>query len=131
MLDYTKFSNDDENLSLALFFSQENQAPERLIFSIEIQGESLTDDGPFSSFTLLKRRYSVRPDNNGPVYVLNSSIPILGSWQNCFFPIRSDLKPGRYKIKIVLEQGPEGYIVPYRVTPGVYPERKLMWEQKL
>jgi hypothetical protein len=127
-LDYTKVSSGDETLSLALFFPRINA--QRLQLSIAIEDHSRGNDGPFKNLTLLKRRYSVRSDDNGPVYVLNAYPPTLGSWQQCFVPLRSDLKPGRYTIRIVLEKGPEGYLVPYRVTPGNHPQRKLFREAK-
>jgi len=127
-LDYTKVSSGDETLSLALFFPR--TTAQRLQLNIAIEDHSRGNDGPSNNLTQLKRRYSVRSDNNGPVYVLNASTHTLGSWQQCFVPLRSDLKPGRYTIRIALEKGPEGYLVPYRVTPGSHPQRKLFREAK-
>ncbi|MFK5952163.1 MAG: hypothetical protein QM498_03835 [Desulfobacterium sp.] len=127
-LDYTKVSTGDETLSLALFFPRINA--QRLQLKVTIKNHSKNNDGPFKKLTLLKRRYSVRSDDNGPVYVLNASTHTLGSWQQCFAPLGSDLKPGRYTIGIVLEKGPEGYLVPYRVTPGSHARRKLFREAK-
>lgn len=128
ILDYTKVSPGDETLSLALFFPRINA--HRLQLRVTIENPSRNNHGPFRKLTLLKRRYSVRSDDNGPVYVLNASTHTLGSWQKCFVPLGSDLKPGRYTIKIVLEKGPEGYLVPYRVTPGSHAQRKLFREAK-
>ncbi len=129
VLDYTKVSPEDETLSMALFFPGIH--PERLQLTVEIEAYTSTDQGPFKHITLLKRRYSVRSDNNGPVYLCNTSTAVLGSWQQCFFPVRSDLPPGKYKVKIVLESGQQGYVLPYRVTPGTYSQRKLFREVKL
>ncbi len=127
-LDYTKVSTGDETLSLSLFFPRIND--KRLQLKVNIKNHFQGSEGPFKRLTLLKRRYSIRSDDNGPVYVLNSSTHILGSWQQCFVPLGPDLKPGRYTIQIVLEKGPEGYLLPYRVTPGSYPRRKLFREAK-
>ncbi|WP_092237171.1 hypothetical protein [Desulfobacula phenolica] len=141
-LDYTKLFDEDENLSLALFFpsmyhsgdqygdQQSDQHSQRLVFTAKIQNLSFTDYGPFNTLTRRKRQYSLRPDNNEPAYILNSSTPLLRSRQSCFFPLRSDLKPGKYEISLTLEHGPDAYIVPYRVISGVYPERKILKEIK-
>ncbi|WP_212637747.1 hypothetical protein [Desulfocicer vacuolatum] len=125
-LNYTKVSPGDETLSLALFFPGNNS--QRLQFKVTIQAPGGGTEGPYDKLTLLARRYSVRSDNNGPVYVLNTSPPPLGSWQHCFIPLGSDLKPGNYTIKMMLEKGSRGYVVPYRVTPGEHPMRKLFRE---
>ncbi|MFO7748619.1 MAG: hypothetical protein R6V54_00855 [Desulfobacteraceae bacterium] len=121
---YRKQSREDETLSLGVFFP--DTAPQRMRFRVELGPGTVSKRiGPLKGLTVPKRIFSVRSDANGPVYVLNSSSPVLASFQSCFFPIRPDLKPGQYPVTIFPETDQKAYVFPYRLLPGIYPERRF------
>ena len=125
---YIKQTADEETLSLAVAFPF--IAPQRLKISATLHCSRSAPWGPFKKLTIQHRTFSIRSDNNGPVYILNSSQPMMGSWHRCFFPIRSDLKPGKYRISLSLDGKESAYVVLYRVLPGLYSQQKLLKEAR-
>jgi hypothetical protein len=125
---YIKQTADEETLSLAVAFPF--IAPQRLKISATLHCARSLPWGPFKELTIQHRTFSIRSDNNGPVYILNSSQPMMGSRHRCFFPIRSDLKPGKYRISLSLNGTKRAYVVLYRVLPGRYAQQKLLKEAK-
>ena len=125
---YIKQTADDETLSLFVAFPF--IASQRLKISATLHCSRSVPWGPFKKLTIRHRTFSIRSDNNGPVYILNSSQPMMGSRQRCFFPIRSDLKPGKYRISLSLDGKEGAYVVLYRVLPGLYSQQKLLKEAR-
>ncbi len=123
---YTKQAPEDETLSMMVAFQAAGK--QRFAFTVELSGSRLRDGGPFEQRSIVKRRYSLRADRNGPVYVLNTSEPTLQTWQTCFFPLHADISPGNYRVNIKAEEGFEGYLLFYRVTPGAHAEYRLLRE---
>ncbi|HKK90892.1 MAG TPA: hypothetical protein VJ936_05805, partial [Desulfobacteraceae bacterium] len=127
---YRKHARGEETLSLGVFFP--DTAPQRLRFRVEMDPGAVSRRvGPLKGLTVPRRIFSVRSDANGPVYVLNSSSPVLGSFQSCFFPMGPDLDPGQYPVTIFPETDQKAYVFPYRLLPGIYPERRFQKQYDL
>jgi hypothetical protein len=125
---YTKQAVGDETLSLLVAFQA--QGTQRFDVTVELSDDSAASEGPFEHLSLLKRRYSLRPDRNGPVYLLHTSVPALSSRQTCFFPLHADISPGTYQLTIRSKAGQTGYLQLYRVTAGRHPEYKVSRETR-
>jgi hypothetical protein len=70
----------------------------------------------------------VRPSAKGPFPVINSPDQNVDAGQRFFFPVHGDLAPGKYMIRVDLEEGPGGSLELSRLLPGSYDEREFREE---
>ncbi len=124
--DYVKKTLDPERLSFT-FFSP--AATKRSTIRVRLSRKVPRTGSPQQDFTLLDRRFDVHPTVMGNVKVLNLNKGLVGEGKKFFFPTGRDVPPGKYSISVILEDGPEGYLVLSRITPGVYFTRRLNREQ--
>ena len=127
--DYLKNNNQAERLSFT-FFSP--AATERTKIRIRLLGRPLLiAEGPSQEFSLLDRHYDVRAVKTESVKVLNLGKKMVGEGMKLFFPLGEDIPPGNYTFSVELNEGPEGYIIFSRITPGIFSSQKLIKEQPL
>ena len=78
--------------------------------------------GALQEWTFLDRRYLLEPEPGMPVAVLQSAEQVDGG-RAFFIPLGSDLPAGEYRLRVVPEQGPAGYLILARLTPGQQSQR--------
>ncbi|WP_448206761.1 hypothetical protein [Azospirillum sp. sgz302134] len=126
VFDYVKRTPGDELLAAHLF--AQPGASGRQNLSIAVEGGPGGAAGPYPSWTLRRRDYSVRV---GPEPF---DTPVLGSAQSVgakrtlFLPLGTDLPPGTYRLRVRLESGPEAYLSLARTLPGFLPRRDIRQE---
>lgn len=124
--DYQRKEGEKERLSFA-FFSPE--AGKRTIIRVRLLPEPMLSGGPGPDYTLFDRRFDIKGPETEPVRILSLGKRRVGEGRKFFFPTGGDLPPGKYTIAVSLEDGPGGYIILSRITPGIYASRRLNREQ--
>jgi hypothetical protein len=82
-----------------------------------------------ADWSLLDRRYIVRPNSGDPVPVLHTLNEFVDQGRLFFLPLGSDLPPGRYPIQMTLEQGERGYLIFSKITLGIFEKRTFFRER--
>jgi len=103
-------------------------AADRSIVNISLKHQQKNKIGPFKDITLYERQYNIRPAEGESIPVLMTSNQFLDKGQRFYFPLGSDLPEGQYKLNINLEKGPKGYMLLYRIVPGIFSKRILKKE---
>ena len=126
--DYEKRTRDEEErLSARLYTPYGITHPTRV--RVRIDGPPAKGIGPYTSWTFRERRYSVRPATGIRVPVLGTVGEFVTEGQLFSIPLGSDLPPGRYHIQFDLEDGPGGYLILSKLTPGVSEQRTVFLER--
>lgn len=89
---------------------------------VTIEGPPRIASGPLREWSFLARRYELHPDPDTVVPVLQTTESVDGG-RAFFIPLGADLPAGRYRLRAVLEQGPGGYLILARLTPGQQAQR--------
>jgi hypothetical protein len=124
--DYDKVSPDDETLCVRLFRPPGVTDRTVVRLRLELASDAL---GPYTSWTLRDRRYDLAPADGDPVPVLGTPGENVDPGQDFFFPLGNDLPPGKYRVRLDIEEGPGGYVCLSRITPGAYERRDFFIEQ--
>jgi hypothetical protein len=123
---YHKATAGDETLSARLYVP--HGVTQRSHMRVRISTPPGVSPGPTSQRTFFDRRYDIRPSQGTVLPVLHTPSENVDQGPPFFIPLRSDLPPGQYRIRIRLEQGPGGYLVLAKITPGVFEKRTLVQE---
>lgn len=128
-VEYVKRSDGDETLSMVFFppFGETRRTAVRVRLRAHVSSRS----GPLQGFTVLDRRFTVRPSGLGPFPVMNSPTENVDGGRSLFFPIHGDIPAGRYEVRVDLEEGVSGYVVFSSILPGTHEERLLREEAVL
>jgi hypothetical protein len=128
-VDYTKRSDGDETLSMRFFcpFGETRRA----VMRVRLMAHAPSGPGPLQGFTVLDRSFSIRPSELGPFPILNTPNKNVDGGQSLFFPIHGDIPPGRYRVRVDVEEGAGGYVVFSRILPGIHEERLIREEAVL
>jgi len=125
--DYEKRTSEDELLSLRLYTPHQTTA--RTHVRVRIVGPPVEGTGPYVHWTFRDRRYDIRPATSMPVPVLGTRAELVTTGQVLAVPLGDDLRPGWYRIQMDLEQGPGGYVIFSKITPGVAEQRSVFLER--
>jgi hypothetical protein len=125
--DYEKRTSEDEILSLRLYTP--HQTKDRTRVRVRIDGPPTTGTGPYLGWTFRDRRYDIRPATGAPVPVLRTNAEFVTTGQFLAIPLGDDLRPGLYRIQMDIEQGPGGYVIFSKITPGVAEQRSVFLER--
>lgn len=119
-----------EILSLDLF--RPFDAREQSVVRVTIAGAAPSGLGPFPALSLTNRRYRVRPPtpDSEPLFVLDVPGAFVAPPERLFVVLDEDLPEGRYMIEVAVEEGPPGYILLSRTTPGAPPKRSFYIEER-
>lgn len=111
-----------EVLSARLYVPRTQRRASRV--RVTIEGPSRSATGPLREWSFLSRRYELEPDPAAAVAVavLHSAEEVDGG-RAFFIPLGSDLPAGRYRVRMELDQGPGGYLILARLTPGKSSQR--------
>ena len=124
--DFERRSADEETLSVRLYAPAGPGARRELRAWLEPL--PLKTAGPFTSWTLGSRRFSVDPAGGEAVAVLGTSGEWVDQGQLLFLPLGEDLPPGRYRLHLRLADPGEAYLSLSRLTPGRFAQRLLRRE---
>ena len=124
---YEKTEPEEEILLFHLFVPA-NQADSSLV-RVDVDAERRHDLQPLPAWTLLHRRYLIQPDQGKPVPVLNTRDEFVDQGRLFFLPLGGDLSPGRYSIRVRLEQDQEGYLIFSKITLGRFEKRNFFRER--
>lgn len=89
-------------------------------------------NAPLEDWSLLDRRYIVRPDRSGrtaPSPVLHTQNDYTDPGRLLFLPMGRDLPSGRYRVRFDLENGPGGYMIFSKITLGQFEKRDFFRER--
>jgi hypothetical protein len=125
--DYDKVNPQDETLSLNLF--RPLGTARRSVVRVRIEAPGATPVGPFSSWTFRERLYDLRPGEANASPVFGTESETVDQGQPFYLPVGSDLPPGRYRVHVELQEGPGGYLIFARTTPGPYERRDFFYEK--
>lgn len=125
--DYEKRTSEDEILSLRLYTPHHTTT--RTHIRVRIVGPPTEGTGPYLHWTFRDRRYDVRPAKSAPVPVLGTNAEFVTTGQFLAIPLGDDLPPGLYRLQMDIEQGPGGYVIFSKVTPGVAEQRSVFLER--
>jgi hypothetical protein len=125
--DYEKRTSEDELLSLRLYTPHHTTA--RTHVRVRIVGPPTKVTGPYLRWTFRDRRYDVRPATSPPVPVLGTNAEFVTTGQFLAIPLGDDLPPGLYRLQMDIEQGPGGYVIFSKITPGVVEQRSVFLER--
>ncbi len=118
---YEKVSSQDETISMILFSPFGSSARSKI--RVKITPGRSDRVGPWAGFTVLDRRFDVRPSQEGPFPAVHAPGENVDSGQRLFFPLHGDLPPGAYRVRVELEEGAGGYLAMSRLLPGSFEER--------
>lgn len=124
--DYDRNTPDDETLSARIY------APAGYTGRIRLR---VTLSGPVSrsyqsspEWSPRDRRYDILPDQRQQTPVLNTASELVDAGRAFFIPLRAGSPPGRYRITVTREEGPPGYLLMAKLTPGQFERRSLQRE---
>lgn len=123
-----KTAPGEEMLAIAIYGNPGQVRRQTIEVSIE---EGRRDPGPHDSWTVLDRRYDVRFTPEPADATVLGSDEMAGPERDLFFPLGADLPPGRYRLAVMLPEGPELYLSLTRTTPGLVAERRLEREDNM
>jgi hypothetical protein len=109
-----------EVLSARLYVPRTQRQASRV--RVTIEGPSRIASGPLREWSFLARRYELEPEPAAAVAVLHTSEEVDGG-RAFFIPLGSDLPAGRYRLRMELDQGPGGYLILARLSPGTSSQR--------
>jgi len=114
-----------------LIFSYEKNKPEVVLSAlfqtnygniersrIMVAIEPLKREKQSDFYTLKKRIFDIKPNNEEKIKVLNTVRDYVGAGQRLYIPLGEDLKTGKYKISVTKLDGPEGYFSLYQFSIG-------------
>jgi len=85
---------------------------------IMVEIEPLKREKQSDFYTLKKRIFDIKPNNEEKNKVLNTIKDYVGAGQRIYIPLGEDLKTGKYKISVTKLDGPEGYFSLYQFSIG-------------
>ena len=126
---YEHGAGPNQTLGMRLYTPQGQTG--RTVLHVRLAAPRTEIVGPLQSWSFINRRFDVRPDL--------SSNSRLGAHGNAradggrafFIPLAQDLPAGKYVLHARLESGPGNHFLLSRITPGLAPERKMLFEQEL
>lgn len=107
-------------LSARLYVPRNHRGASRV--RVTVEGPPRIASGPLLEWSFLDREYEIHPDPQETVPVLQTAELVDGG-QPFFIPLGADLPAGRYRLRFALEQGPGGYLILARLTPGQHHQR--------
>ena len=110
-------------------FFRSGATPGRLRLGVALSDPS-HDIGPHTSWTLHNRKYELRDQGEKTAFILESEKTMADCGQVCYVPLGSDLRPGRYSLRVSFEDHDPGYVVLSRTTPGIGEYRKVFLEER-
>jgi len=113
-------NHGSEVLSARLYIPRNDRGASRV--RVTVEGPSRIATGPLPEWSFLARRYELYPAPEETVPVLQTAEKVDGG-RSFFIPLGSDLPAGRYRLRFALEQGPGGYLILARLTPGQQAQR--------
>ncbi len=122
---YRKTTTNDEVLSLR--FHPRYGHRERLRLEVAIRARP-GHAGPHPYLTLTNRVYDIRVDNTEALPVLGTRNEYVSAGHPFFVRLGSDIPPGRYRVDVRLVDGPAGYVVMSKTTPGERARRTIYSE---
>ncbi len=103
----------------------------RHVLRVSIHGRKADRAHAATAWTFAERRFLILPDQRRRVPVLNTRTAVVDLGRRFFVPLLSDLPSGDYRVSIWLEDGSQGYLSLYRLTPGLHDTRQIFREQSM
>ncbi len=116
---------DAEELIVARVFPSTDKERQTLRFILE---DPVRPIGPVSDWTQAEREYSIRAGTSANDVAVLGTDQMVGPERRFVVPLGADLPAGRYTLRVVLEGGPELYLVLSRTTPGIVAQRDVVQE---
>lgn len=113
---YAKETAGEETLS-AIYYPVPGGPPE-LSLAVEVADLPVTGMGPFEKTTIPEWRFTIRPDTEPKLPVIDVPGERVGSGQRLYVPLGADLPPGVYRVRLTFPERPQGYLVLSRLLPG-------------
>ncbi|MCA9140123.1 MAG: hypothetical protein KDB00_25295, partial [Planctomycetales bacterium] len=132
-IDYDKLTDEDELVSIKYFrpwaSSIGTDGVSRLCVSVRSDGEAVDAQSvsirPMKGWTIRQRIYEINSPMAGDSVVLDSGTPLCQG-ATCFFPLKSDLPTGKYRLVIEpLENASHGFVMVSQSIAGESPQRYL------
>ncbi len=124
---YPKEDGGKRLLSLRLYVPQGKKDPS--VLRVRVKGKRSGTMGPFPEWSLLDRRFVLRPNPEKKVPVLGTEDRYVDGGRLFFLGLGEDLSPGAYPLKIEPTGDFEGgYLILSQVTPGLFEKRD--WHQE-
>lgn len=126
--DYRKDSDAAERLSFTFFSAK---ATKRSIIRVRLFRDTSSSLRPARECTQLDRRFDIRAAGRNSVHILALGNNMVGPGEKFYVQVGQDIPRGKYRIQVQLEDGPPGYFILSRTTPGVFFPRRLRREYPL
>lgn len=124
---YDKKTDEEEIISARLHVPAAF-ALRPVLLEVGITGPQVPPDAPRMSWTPFQRRYVVEPYGGSPLPVFQAGDLNLDGGQTMFIPLGNDLAAGRYQITFNLQGAREGYLILYRLIPGIHSQSRFFME---
>lgn len=123
---FTRTTRAPETLSARLFTPGEQ--PHRVKLRVTIAGPAVATNELAADWSPRDRRYDILPDHAARVPVLGTAGETVDRGRAFFIPFGASDPPGQYRVTITREDGPAGYLVLAKLTPGRFEQRAIQRE---